>query len=252
MAIILETGENKMADDAADDGIKPDDAGGERPGWIAQVPDDLKSNKILTSYKTVGDFAKAHIDTLGKVELLEGRVASSIPKLSEKATDDEKAAYYKALGVPDAPDLYEFPKGEGVEHDPVMIKWAQGVFHEAKLSAEQAKLIGQKWDMFVNEMASAQMEAVDRATTAAKESFDKKWGKDAPARLELVRRFYAKVTGADKFNEKYGNDFEAIDFISEVAKAVGDDFIPPRAPARSGKDAPGIIYDKSPPPPKRD
>jgi hypothetical protein len=36
--------------------------------WRAQLPADLKENETFTPYKTLGDFAKAHLETAGKVK----------------------------------------------------------------------------------------------------------------------------------------------------------------------------------------
>ncbi len=93
--------------------------------WTAQLPDALKTNPDITSFKSIGELGQSFLETRGKakefetkalehegkVKEYETKIASEfIPKLKENATDAEKAEYYKALGRPDAPEKYEFPK----------------------------------------------------------------------------------------------------------------------------------------------
>jgi len=81
----------------------------DKPKWMEQLPDNLKSDEGLTKFQTVGDLGKSYKE-------LEGRLGKSITIPDDKASEEDRAKYRKALGVPDKPEDYkldkvEFPKG---------------------------------------------------------------------------------------------------------------------------------------------
>ena len=99
--------------------------GQQAPAWTAQLPESLRSNPDVTSFKSIGELGQSFLDTSGrarefetkaqenegKVKDYETRIASEfIPRLKDTATDEQKAAYYKALGRPDTAEAYVFPK----------------------------------------------------------------------------------------------------------------------------------------------
>ncbi len=229
--------------------------------WIDQLPSDLKGNEAFTVFETLGDFAKAHLDTAGKVteldgnatELtgkvtdLEGRVANSIPKLSETSTPEEKAAFFKALGVPEKSTDYEFSAADGVEHDPKMIEWAKGIFHKANLNADQAGVISAGWDGFVTEMGKAQKLVQEEAVKEANEKLKTEWGSDYDKKLELTKRAFTHFSGEefDKFlvDTGIGNHPAFIKAFHAIGAAMGEDFSPQGKGPGSDETVPGMKYD---------
>lgn len=235
------------------------------PAWVAQLPDDLKANETFTSYKTIGDLGKAHLDVMGKVKELdgvsakvkdlEGKLGNSVPKLSANPTAEEVSAYYSAIGRPGKPDEYEFPQVKGQESDPNMIKWAQGVFFKNGLTKEQAKGIGQEWNAFVAGVVESEEKLAEqeRATNEKKFREQFKSEDEYKSGYELSKRFWNKVTGTD-FDAVY-KEAEAwqvptfMSFIFNVAKMTGEDTSPLGRSSVGGVKE-GMVYDKSPPPPK--
>ena len=224
--------------------------------WRDQLGDDLKKNEIFTSFKgTLSDFAKSHVDTLGKVKDFEGRVANSIPKLSDKATDAEKVAYRKALGVPNKPEEYEFPVREGKENNPQMVGWAQKVFHRHGVPKEAAKGIGAEWNQFMDDMVEAEEKIAETEKVEAQTKFrgQFKSEEEYKAGYELTKRFWNKVTGTN-FDEVY-KEPDAwqvplfMSFIFNTAKMMGED-VSPKGRSPGDTKTEGMVYDKSPAPPK--
>lgn len=107
-----------------------------REGW----PDDLKANTALKDFKTTADLAKSFIETKKMVGQKTG-----IP--GPDATPEQKAEFYKALGVPDSPDAYDqsvpadLPEAIKKNFDPEHAKKWAGTFKEANLTPEQAKIV---------------------------------------------------------------------------------------------------------------
>lgn len=229
--------------------------------WRAQLPAGLKENEAFTSYKTIGDLGKTHLEVVGKVKEyegkvkdLEGRVANSIPKLTDKSTPEEVTIYRKALGVPDKPEEYEFPQAEGKENDPGMVNWARDVFHKNNLSKEQAKGIGQEWNAFVAGMVEAEEKMVEEEKVANEKKFHDQFKSEDEfkAGYEVTKRFWNKVTGTN-FDDVY-KEADAwqvplfMNFIFNAAKMTGEDTSPYGRSSGESKGE-GMIYDKSPAPP---
>ncbi len=226
--------------------------------WRAQLPADLKDHELLTPFKTMGDAGKAYIETVGKVKDYEGKVKEYETKLTgaifkpgEKATPEEISAYRKSMGIPEKPTEYEFPKGDGIEHDEKMVSWAQGVFHEAGLSKEEASFIGQKWDGFIKGMVEAEDKMAEDTKVANEKKFREQFKSDEEhkAGMELSRRFWKKVTNTD-FDEVY-KEAEAwqvplfMSYVFNTAKLVGEDWTPKGGTGSTGEVKMGIVYDKT-------
>ena len=96
------------------------DSGGSPPAFT--LPEAYKDAPWAKDFKSSDDVFKS----LENAQQFIGRKGFGVP--GEKATDEDRAAFYKELGVPDAPEGYEFKKPEGVpdemwntEHE---AKWA--------------------------------------------------------------------------------------------------------------------------------
>lgn len=196
-------------------------------GWRAGLPDDLKSHESFTPYKTVGEFAKAHIETAGKVSELEGKLGSAIFKPGDDATPEQREQFYRSIGKPEKPDAYEFPKAEGIEHDPKMVEWAQKTFHEANLNTDQAKAVSQAWDGFMGQMAKADQEARERAVKEAETSLKTEWGADYDKNCELAKRAFKTFADTELIafldESKLGNAPLLSKAFAKIGKLMGED-----------------------------
>ena len=201
--------------------------GNQSLGWRAGLPDDLKTSETFTPYKTVGEFAKAHIETTGKVKELEGKLATGIFKPDDKATPEQREAYYRALGKPEKATEYEIPKEEGVEHDPAMVEWAQNTFHAANLNKEQAQAIAKAWDGFITEMVKADEVAKVKAIADTETKLKTEWAGDYGKNVELANRAFKKFSDQEltAFLEEtgVGNSPILTKVFASIGKAMGDD-----------------------------
>ncbi len=226
--------------------------------WRAQLPADLKDHELLTPHKTIGETAKAYIETVGKVKDFEGKVkdyetklTNSIPKLSDKATPEEISAYRKATGVPDKPEGYEFPKIGDVENSPEMVAWAQKTFHNLGLSKIQANAMHKEWSSFVTGMVEAENKMAEEEKVENEKKFraEFKTEDEYKAGRELTKRFWNKLMGTD-FDEAY-KEAEAwqvpvfMRALFVIAKKTGEDWSPSSA-GGGGEVKPAMIYDKTP------
>lgn len=207
------------------------DQGDQTPGWISALPDEFKQHEFVKTFQKPGDFVKTALEIKTERDGLQAKLANAIFKPGE---GEDRAAFNKALGVPDTPEAYEFPKGDGVEHDEAMVGWARQTFHTAGLNTEQAKVISQAWDGFVQGMAQAQEEAVQTGLREAETALKTDWGADYEKNLEETRRAYTTFEAADpKFKElletdigngmKIGNHPVMLKVFHTIGKAMADD-----------------------------
>ena len=230
-------------------------AGAQDLGWRAGLPDDLKENEAFKTHKTVGDFAKTHLETVEKSKALEGKLEKAIFKPGDKGTDEEKATYRKALDVPEKADGYEFPKTEGVENDPKMISWAQGVFYSVGLSKEQAKHIGGEWNKFLGVLSKEEEKQGEKERGEAEKVLKEELKTEEGYKegLALVSRLLGEVATPEELTwlqeSKMGNNPTLVRLILRLAKKTGEDLSPPGGKKGEDSGKVGFSYDKSPAPP---
>lgn len=233
------------------------------PGeWVAQLPEDLRANDTFTSYPTLGDFAKAHLDTVGKVTELDGKVKDYdgrvIPDLNKRlenavnipgdsATDEERQAFYSKLGRPETPDKYELdPVTDVPVYNEQVDKAIRDILHKANLSGAQAKPVR---EAFVNmlrqgiaEKAKAEQTRLadeQRALDAEVNSLKDEWkGDEFKVNTELALRAFRKIAEtagipleeANKFvdetktgNLSLGDRKIFLKMFAAIGKTIGND-----------------------------
>lgn len=239
--------------------------------WRAQLPADLKENEVFQPYATIGDFAKAHLDSEakikeyettikgheGKITELEGKVKEMIPNLPADASDEEREVYWHSLGKPETAEEYEIPLMEG-ETDISTTKWARDTFHKANLSKEQAKFIGGEWNKLLTEIINQENAAVEVARKSAQETLLKEFGgtEQYNAATALADRLWASFTDQSftdflKENKMIKNPLPIIKVIIGLAKKTGEDISPSGKPGGIKSGERGMIYNQSPEPPKK-
>ena len=222
-------------------------------GWRAGLPDDLKTNESFTPYKTVGDFAKAHIETATKLRDVEGKLGNSIPKLRENATQEERNQYLTALGRPDKPESYQLEGGDK-EKEQALAPWKQD-FHELGLTSDQAKGLNAKWDGRISKLVEQHQAQVAQDNAAAAAGLKQEWGDKFDTNRELVSRLWKKEMDVDLDKAFEGAPQTILTpvmrFLFKIAAKTGEDNSQ-RAGAFRGAEKPSFInYDKSPAPPQR-
>jgi hypothetical protein len=208
--------------------VVPEPIASAPPGWIAGLPDTLKSNETFTKFKTVGDFANDYIAVSTKASELEQRVSNSIPKLKDDATETERAAYYDALGRPKDAKEYEFD-GEDKNAPEWSSKWKQR-FHSLGLTKAQGSQLSKEFNGEIQAMVDAHNTSLKNEVTAAETSLKTEWGDKFDTNVELAKRVYQKLN-LSEFDKDFasGTDItrlSTIRFLMKVAAATGEDRSP--------------------------
>lgn len=234
--------------EVAEGGVTETQVTQETLGWKTEIPGSLREHEAFAPYKTKDELWNGHIEAVSKVKDLEGKLAGAIPKLSENATDEEKTAYLKAIGVPESPDGYEFERPampEGVPYNEALEKWFRDTAHKAGISAEQAKTLYGSYNQFGAEfLKSLEVQRRDTLTkgmNALKES----WGNHYDDNVAVVKRVQEKIGAASGPMKDWltahnaENDPVLIQFLLGAAPAYLDDY----APSGGRPPGPGLTGD---------
>lgn len=223
------------------------------PGWVAGLPDTLKTNETLTKFKTVGDLASDYLAASTKASELEQRVSNSVPKLKDNATDEERGQFYDALGRPKDAKEYEF-EGEDKNAPEWTNEWKQ-TFHAEGLTKAQAKNLSSKFNAKIQSMVEAHNASIQAEVTTAETALKSEWGDKFDTNVELAKRLYQKHLG-----NEFDKDFDAgtgktrlstLKLLMKVAALTGEDRSPQSGQSLPGAAKPSFInYDKSPKPPR--
>lgn len=223
-------------------------------GWRAGLPDDLKAHESLVPFKTVGDFAKSHIETATKLKSAEGKLSNSIPKLGPNATPEERNQYLTSLGRPEKPDGYELA-GEDRNAKEWTGFW-RGKFHEIGVPKDMAKSISEVFDQQTKQMVDGHNAALQRQFGESEAKLKTEWGDKYDANVQLVSRLWKRDTDTDLDQAFKATDGAArhqiMRYVFKMAAKTGED-ISERSSGHRGTASGGtfITYDKSPAPPQR-
>lgn len=196
--------------------------------WRDSLPEDLKADKSLESFKDIGALAKSFVETKKLVGAKSGP-----PK--DDAPAEEWNRWHTANGRPETPDKYEITRPEGVpEHivpDEVMMGKAKALFHSLGLNQKQVSALV----AFDAERALRVEDLVKTADATARKDAEselaKEWGpKDGPAfkrNLALARSAVGAIFG-DKpqyaaWAEDRGNDPVFVRLLSHIGERLLED-----------------------------
>lgn len=224
-------------------------------GWKTELPESLRGHEVFANYQTKNDLWNGHLDLAGKLKDAEGKLANTIPKIGPDATDEDKAAYRAAIGIPDKAEDYEIELVEG--DDNALAPWFKDTAFKLGMPKETAKGLSAAWNEMIGKVAKAEAEQSKKDHDAAIEELHKTWGKDSEANAETVKKGYkvfsdnpalesllnSEITIGDS-RVKVGNHPGMIGLILEIGKKITPDSIIHGGPSGGPQPQPGVInYD---------
>lgn len=209
--------------------------GGKAPDWMAQNSDDLKTNKYLSQFATIGDASKGLLGLVmerGKAskEHEDYKANKSIPKLGENPTADQQVAYLKSLGRPDAPEGYNLERPtmpDGMPYDEVLEQKLKQTAFDLGFSPTQtagiAKALNDYGIATHNEIVKSITDDRVKSETTLKDA----WKTNYEANKEKAFRAFRKFGGEQgkEWAEKngVGNDPVFLQLMHSIFEAFGDD-----------------------------
>lgn len=149
--------------------------------WHRQLRLDLRGNEALAGINSPSELAERYIE----------QQKNGITVPGEDATDEDRAAYYQKMGVPESPEGYQLEPNDIVPEKYVN-DFAQRA-HEAHLTPEQAKTL---YEQNVEAHRSA-LEEHNKAADAAEKGLREEWSDDYEANAEAAVEAARKL-GGDK------------------------------------------------------
>lgn len=176
--------------DAKDKKSNGEDAGA--PNWRDAVAEpDMR--KIAERFNTVGDAMKAISD-------FRKRESTSIRVPGDDASDDDKAKFHKAMGVPESAEGYEFvmPENhEATDGDQAFQTVMADVFLKEAITINQAKALNVAW----NELQTQGQAALNRNDKDYADKQDtelrEEWRDDYERNMVAVSRAAKQFLGSD-------------------------------------------------------
>lgn len=227
---------------------------GQSLGWRAGLPDEFKNHEAFTPFKTVGDLAKVHIETAGKVKDLESKLAGSIPKLPDNATQEQKDAFFASMGRPGKAEEYVF-EGED-KNAPEWTNHWKTEFYKLGLSGDTAKALSVAFNSQMQKLVEAHNAGIQKQIGEAATKLKAELGDKYDASIELAQRLWKRDVDGDLEKdfqaETSKTRYSIIRYILKMASKTGEDTSLRGASERKTTPVtPFINYDKSPAPPPR-
>jgi len=187
-----EEGNGQGEEQGDGDGQGTEDQGGQED-WRSGLPDDLKSEKSLESFKDVGGLAKSYVEG-------QKLIGSSVRVPKDDATPEEWTEFHTKMGRPDDIAGYEFVKPEmpdGVNWDEGMVDWFGKTAHEAGLSKAQAGKLMQSW----NDNQFSQVHEAQKTMKNELAGLQESWGDQFDGRVELGLRGIERLLPAEEVTQ---------------------------------------------------
>ncbi len=197
-------------------------------GWRGTLEEELREDKSLMSFKSVGDLAKSFVNTKRMV----GKNVIAVP--SDISTEGEWQEYHKAGGRPETVEDYDLKAPEGFPEELVtqifpedrMTKWKERFF-KGGVSQKAAKDFINEFaqDMLADYKLSEQTKTTQAEEMVAGLSTD--WGAAFEQNKHLGNMAIAEGTAGDdelktRIVDKYGNDPDFIRFSANLGKKFAE------------------------------
>jgi hypothetical protein len=141
--------------------------------WLGEEHAETKAFESITN---LSGLAKAYADT-------KSMVGKRLEVPGDDASDEQKAEYNKAMGIPDSAEGYELavPENlpEGMEYNEDFANAFKGIFHEAKISKGQADILAAKFNEMQIKMYNDAQAAEQAAFTQSVDKLKADWTGDS-------------------------------------------------------------------------
>ncbi|HEY1244550.1 MAG TPA: hypothetical protein VGF29_06920 [Hyphomicrobiaceae bacterium] len=195
----------------------PATAAPDTPDWRASLPELLRKEKSLETFRDVGALAQAFVET----KKMQGR---SVQIPGPEATPEQQAAFREKLGVPKTPSDYAFDVPEDLALDPQALETFRGVFHRHGITAEQGKAL-------VSAYADWQQHQLDQAKQGYRqgaEALKREWGDATFARRVTLASRVIQARGSPGLVEVLettglGDHPDFIKFVAQFGETAAED-----------------------------
>jgi hypothetical protein len=193
--------------------------------WRSTLPDDVKADPSLASFKDVGSLAKSYIHA----QKLVG--ADKIPAPQKNWTPEQWTEHYERLGRPKDAKEYGFPKEfkapEGLNLDDASLGKAREVFHKVGLTKQQGEAVLALYGETAAQGLALQQESAAEAKRTTMAALEGEWKSSTQLKLQLAQAAVVKYGGQELMeylNESgLGNNPQLIKAFATIGEKVSED-----------------------------
>ena len=195
--------------------------------WMNGMTTEQKADADLI--KAVSKFEKGIPDLVGSYAELEKKQSQAVSVPNETATEEEKARYRKAIGVPEKPEDYKLEQVElpdRITTDEAMQKQFLQIAHGAGLNDGQLNAIHQWYMKTIGEQIVAAQKVVKTSMEEAETYIQKKYGTEAAAATTYMERGFKEIA-TPAITELFirtgiGNHPDLIEKCISLGKRIGE------------------------------
>lgn len=187
--------------------------------WRQEVPEDIRPT--IAKYAKPSDLAKGYSELVKKL-------GSTVQIPGSSSTEEERAAFYKRLGLPESPEGYELSDivlPDGLQRTQEGDAEFKKFVHSLKLTKEQTKGLHEWWMKRASEAVVAQRDAAKRRADEQDAAIKSAWGSGYEANRAAVSKVIQ--LGGDKFVEKMnsgpGKDPDILLGLLAISKQFADE-----------------------------
>jgi len=191
------------------------DAGTGAPtDWRSALPEDIRGEKSLSTFKDIGGLAKSYVESQ---KLIGGSVR--IP--GSDAKPEEVSAFHRKLGVPEAPDKYELKTGPWID-EPALQGFRQAAHKLGVPPAAAQGLLdwyGSVWE--------ARQGNIGEETKRVESQLKQEWGAAYEKHIALAQRTVREMGGEELLtfldDSGLGNNPALIKMLARVGSILAED-----------------------------
>lgn len=225
-----QTKTNGAAGDAA---VEPQPEGEPVADWRKDLPEDLA--------KTAQKFTSP-VEALKSYRELERRLGRSVTLPGQDATDEERAAFYKKLGVPDDPSKYEVKLPEDLpdelkptEQGEKNIEAFKAAMHKAGATPAAVQAAVDTYYGMLKEVMEESRASAEREYEKTVAELEREWGQDYKANVEYGKRMIREFDPDRRFalflektevgGKTLDNHPEVVRFFAKAGRAMTEDTV---------------------------
>jgi hypothetical protein len=196
-------------------------------GWFDTI-EDQRLREYASRFASPTDI----VDTALK---LREEVSKRIKPLDNNATPEDRAKYYKAMGVPETPDQYQFvlpPEVKVSDADKALLAAVLPIAHEAGIPGDAMnKFVGTVLSL-TNQVQAEVVNVINEYGKQQETALRREWGKDYDNHVQMARRA-ASVIGGDEFRDflnsttlpqggLLGDHPQVVKFLATIGRRTGE------------------------------
>ena len=193
--------------------------------WLAQVPEDIRSEAMLQTIPDVPTLAKNYVNAQRLVG--QDRIPAPQPTWGDKEWGD----FYTKAGRPEKPDGYKFPEDikleEGLKFDDAKIAKAREFFHKEGFNPKQAASAMRFYAESLNEgvrgTRASEEASVAEATNKLRVEYGDRFGENVDIAKSVIREHGSPELVEFLNNSRLGDNPHLIRMLVKLGRGMSED-----------------------------